>query len=246
MNTLRALLSTTQDLEAFLEHSLEFKRVSICALEQVLARARAVAEDLEAELAEKRQIIAETQVALAAEAAAAEPKKEARVWRVSDCHSHRPSGAWPLEATESGTYGIGVHPSENPSCNMPITLRNGKQALVSKKRYNEAKEISVGDTLYMGDKKRGIVFKGLVTGQSVKGLFLASDPSVNSFRRRVAERVKAAGLSASTEQPAESDVEIMWEVDWTPVGALTPEWKKYLHFSERRTVVPLSGSAPEY
>jgi hypothetical protein len=77
INTLQMLLSTSQDLEVFLARTLEFKQISIGALEQVLGRARASAEAVAAELAEKRKIIQETEAALASAAAeAAEAQKE--------------------------------------------------------------------------------------------------------------------------------------------------------------------------
>lgn len=173
--------------------------------------------------------------------AALATKPLGRVWRVSDCHAHCTTGAWALEATESGTYGICVPPCEkNDGANQVATLINGERAKISKRRYANAAGISVGDTLYMGDLKRAKVFKGIITGQSVKGLFRSSDPSVNSFRRRVKEREDKMGKSSATFRPLEEEIEMMWEVKWEPVGHLNHEWKLFLNFSQRTTVVPIS------
>jgi hypothetical protein len=250
INTLQALLSTTQDLELFLARSLEFKQISIAALEQVLQRARETAEALAAELAEKRKIIQETEAALsaAAEAEAEAQKPAPRVWRVSDCHSHCSTGAWALEATQSGSYGVCVSAAEDAKNNTSVRLVTGGTAQISKKRLSPKKgvavtDIAVGDTLFMGDKKRNLVFKGTVKSQSVKGFFRSADLSVNSFRRRVGER-EARGNN--TFRPLEEEVEMMWEVDWKPVGALTEEWKEYIRFSDRPTFLPLEGAPPAY
>lgn len=243
-NTLETLLSTARDLEVFLARTLELKEIAVGALEIALERSRAAASAVAAELAEKRRVIQETEAALAeAEAAAAAPAKEGRTWRVSDCHSYCPSGSWALEATESGTYGVGVQPSPSDSHNLYLPLSSGGGVRVSKARYLGAKDIAVGDTLFMGDKKRGVVFKGVVTWQYVKGVFRSAEIPTVSFRRRVGDRDRAAGKASDLGFQHE-EAEMVWAVTWTPVAALTPEWKKYLSFSEYRTVVPLSGAPP--
>lgn len=76
INTLESLLSTARDLELFLERSLEFKLISIAALEQVLGRAREAAEAVATELADKRKMITDTEAALEEAKAAAPPAEE--------------------------------------------------------------------------------------------------------------------------------------------------------------------------
>jgi hypothetical protein len=193
----------------------------------------------EAEQKELLQSIQEMRICVDA----LKPKPTGRVWRVSDCHSHIPSGDWAVEATESGTYGICVSSSKEERNNITVPLFNGVKASVSKRRYNGAKSIAVGDTLYMGDGKRGLVFKGLVTAQKTKGLFRSADLSVPSFRRALGERVLASGKKADL-RPLDDEVEMMWDVDWSPVGPLTQKWKDYLSFSQRCTVIPLTEAPP--
>lgn len=95
INTLQMLLSTSQDLEVFLARSLEFKQISIGALEQVIGRARASAEALAAELAEKRKTIQETQAALsAAEAEAQKEKDVAAASAPTEVFSFDPNFRW--------------------------------------------------------------------------------------------------------------------------------------------------------
>jgi hypothetical protein len=84
INTLESLLSTARALELFLARSLEFKEASVEALEIVLARARESAAAVSAELAQKRQMITETEAALAAARAPSVPApvKGARIlWK---------------------------------------------------------------------------------------------------------------------------------------------------------------------
>lgn len=75
--TLQSLLSAAQEEEAFLAHNLNLKKISIIALENVLARAFISAEALEAELADKRKTIAEMEAALQAQAKTAPVMPEA-------------------------------------------------------------------------------------------------------------------------------------------------------------------------
>lgn len=166
----------------------------------------------------------------------------ARIWSVSDCHSHCSSGAWALEATESGSYGVCVSSSSTERANVSVKLLSGQSAAISKRRYDAAKDIRVGDTLYMGDKKRHAVFKGTVTGQTVKGLFASTDSSVNSFRRRVGVRTDALEWGWTDFRPLSDEVEMMWEVRWERVGDLTEKAKKALLYSQQRTVRPLSAA----
>ncbi len=217
----------------------------VSALVEEIAALRKKKEETDAEREELMASIQQMKICLAALAPKPAPVSvPPRVWRVSDCHSHYPCGSWAAEATESGTYGVAVSPSFNAGYNTMISLFNGERSSVSKKRYTDMKDIRVGDTLYMGDKKRNLVFKGVVKSQCLDGLFRSADSSVASLRRRVAERAAAAGKKAYDVRPLEDEVEANWEVEWAPIGPLTEEWKKYLSFSKRCTVLPLTSAPP--
>jgi len=190
--------------------------------------------------------VAETTVsALRAQLAAAEaqaPAPKSNSWGVSDNHSHWTSGDYAMEATESGSYAVAIT-ANRPSGRKSLRLSSGATAEVSARRYEGAQAISVGDTLYMGDKKRSILFRGEVT--SFKGIFRSTDPSGNCFIRRAHERAAANGKSPYKVSALEDEVEMLWEVRWTPVGPLTEAWKSYISFSDRsRTVRSLSGAPP--
>ena len=92
------------------------------------------------------------------------------IWGVSDCHAYCKSGAWAAEAVKSNTYGVCVaKKSDSVSANIPITLRSGEVALVSKRCYNDAMKVAVGDTFYLADTKDKKVYRGTVVGQTIQG-----------------------------------------------------------------------------
>ena len=253
------LAAAEQYASCVLQPILTGAEARVAALEAELSAARAERDRAAAALAEVTERI--TDLRVKAEQASSSPKgsfwarinhdvpaeeylapaTSGRIWSVSDCHSHFGKGVWAREATESSSYGVCVTPSDTEDANVSITLFNGESALVSKKRLQAMKDIRVGDTLYMGDKSRSAVFKGTVTGQSVKGLFRSADSSVDSFRRRVGERAAAVKSSTQDVSPLSSEVEMMWDVKWECVGGLTDSAKTALRFSERRTVRPLSA-----
>lgn len=237
MSSLSLQLSNAEQYaSSVLEPCLIEAEARVAALEAQLASARAERNRAATELAQ----VTERITGLRAQVNEA-PAAPARIWSVSDCHSHSHSGSWGLEATESSTYGVCVDPSDSEGANMSIPLINGVVVEVSKRRYNAAKDIRVGDTLYMGDEKREAVFKGVVTGHSIPGLFKSDDLSINSFRRRVGQRVEAVG-KVDDFRPLSEQLELMWEVQWERIATLTPEWKTYLKFSQRSSVRPLSSS----
>jgi hypothetical protein len=237
MSSLSLQLSNAQQYSSsVLQPCLTEAEVRVAALEAELASARAERNRAAVEVAQVMERITGLRAQL--EPVTTAP---ARIWSVSDCHSHSYSGSWGLEATESGTYGVCVDPSKSEGANITMSLVTGEKVEVSKKRYNVAKDIRIGDTLYMGDKKRRAVFKGTVVGQSVPGLFKSEDPSIQSFRRHVGERVEAAGKSDDFA-PLSEQLELMWEVKWERVATLTAEWKVYLKFSHRSSVRPLSST----
>lgn len=170
---------------------------------------------------------------------------EAKTWRVSDCHSHCPAGDWVQEALGSGSYGICVTPSsgtlERSSTAVPSS--SGTSVTVSKKRWNDAKDIKVGDILYMADTVRGQVLKGVVAAEVVPGPFktLSRD---SSFRRRVGERLAKNKRSLLDSHMLGEEVELEWTVTWTIVSPLTDSWRAYLRPSVRKTVIPLTSAPP--
>jgi hypothetical protein len=169
-----------------------------------------------------------------------------RSWGVSDCHSHFPHGDWAREATETGSYAVCVTPTaESETANFTLELVTGVDAVVSRGRYRSAKKICIGDTLFMGDNRRGQVFKGVVKGQEIKGFFSAADASFNSFRRRVEERTTRRGHRMVNCSPLSAEIEMSWQVEWKVHDTLTDAWKKHLNFSDQsRSVRPLSGPPP--
>jgi hypothetical protein len=193
-------------------------------------------------------IVAETTVSALraeiaiAEAALAVPASHGKRWGVSDNHSHWKSGDYSLEATESSSYAVAIT-ANKPNGRKSLLLSSGETTEVSKKRYDVAKQISVGDTLYMGDEKRSIVFKGEVV--SFKGIFRSIDPSANCFIRRTHEHAAARGNSPSSVSALENEVEMLWDVCWDAVCPLSEAWKSYLSFSDHsKTVRTLYGPCP--
>jgi hypothetical protein len=236
MSSLSAQLSATEQYAAsVLQPAVAEADASVAALEAQLSAARALQAQRASDLAKVTEQISVLRARVAE--LSPPPSGEGRIWSVSDCHCHCSSGAWALEATDSGTYGVCVSSSDKEGANVPAKLLNGQSAAISKRRYDAAKDIRVGDTLYMGDKKRAAVFKGIVTGQTVTGLFRSEDSRVNSFRRRVGERE----TGKNDFRPLTYEVEMMWEVKWERVGDLTEAAKKALLYSQRRTVRPLSA-----
>lgn len=234
MSSLSLQLSNAQQYSSsVLQPCLTEAEARVAALEAELASARAERNRAAVEVAQVMERITGLRAQL--EPVTTAP---ARIWSVSDCHCHCPSGAWALEATESGSYGVCVSSSFTEAANVPALLVGGQRVPVSKRRLDAAKDIRVGDTLYMGDKKRGKVFKGTVVGQTVKGLFAPADLSINSFRRRVGERE----TGKNDFRPLTDEVEMMWDVKWEHVATLTGEWKVYLKFSHRSSVRPLSST----
>jgi hypothetical protein len=234
MASLSAQLSATEQYAAsVLQPAAAEADASVAALEAQLSAARALQAQRASDLAKVAEQISVLRARVAE--LSPPPSGEGRIWSVSDCHSKCSSGAWGLEATESGSYGVCVSSSEKERANVSVKLVSGQSVSISKKRYDAAKDICVGDTLYMGDKKRAAVFKGIVTGQAVKGLFASADPSVNSFRRRVGNG------ALPDSRPLADEVEMMWEVTWERVGELTEEAKTALLYRQRRTVRPLAA-----
>ena len=165
-----------------------------------------------------------------------------KVWSVHDCHTHlkgKSKGIWAREAVANGSYGICVGPSKDSkeATNEKILGPLG-EVTVSKRRWKNAKGISVGDTLFMGDTHIKKVFKGTVTAQPVNGPFCAQESLTNSFIANLSDR------KAGDEAFLAREVEIVFKVDWTEVGPLTEEWYNYLGTGRLVTVSPLTAAPP--
>lgn len=182
----------------------------------------------------------EAEVMPALEAAVAEVAP--KVWSVHDCHTHlkgKSKGIWAREAVANGSYGICVGPSKDSkeATNEKILGPLG-EVTVSKRRWKNAKGISVGDTLFMGDTHAKKVLKGTVTAQPVNGPFCPQESLTNSFIANLSDRKGGDEASLARE------VEIVFKVDWTEVGPLTEEWKDYLGTKRIVTVSPLTTAPP--
>lgn len=207
-----------------------------------------LAGKLRADLLAAQNAVAAATAALAALSSSANGLlaiHEAKTWRVSDCHSHCPAGDWAQEALKSGSYGICVTPSsgtlERSSTAVPSS--SGDSVTVSKKRWNAAKDIKIGDTLYMADTVGGVVLKGLVTAEVAPGPFKTiSRPT--SFRRRIGERLAKNKRSLLDSHTIGDEVELEWTVTWIVVSPLTQDWRSYLRPSVRATVIPLAATPP--
>ena len=208
-----------------------------------------VAKKLRADLLAAQNAVAAASAALAVLSSSANGLlaiHEAKTWRVSDCHSYCPAGDWAQEALKSGSYGICVTPSHGTleRSSTAVQSGSGESLIVSKKRWNDAKDIKVGDILYMADTVRGEVLKGVVTAEAAPGPFKTLSRN-SSFRRRVGERLAAnkRSLPAGSHTLLE-EVELEWSVTWTVVSPLTESWRAYLHTSKRTTVIPLTSAPP--
>ena len=207
-----------------------------------------VAEKLRADLLAAQNAVAAASAALAALSSSANGLlaiHEAKTWRVSDCHSHCPAGDWVQEALKSGSYGICVTPSYGTleRSSTAVQSGSGESLIVSKKRWNDAKDIKVSDILYMADTVRGEVLKGVVTAEAAPGPFKTLSRN-SSFRRRVGERLAANKRSLLDSHNLREEVELEWSVTWTVVSPLTESWRAYLRPSVRKTVIPLTSAPP--
>jgi len=178
----------------------------------------------------------------ALEAAVAEVAAAPKIWSVHDCHTHlkgKSKGIWAREAVANGTYGICVGPSKDSkeATNEKILGPLG-EVTVSKRRWKNAKGISVGDYLFMGDTHIKKVFKGTVTAQPVNGPFCPQESLTNSFIANLSDRKVGDEASLARE------VEIAFKVDWIEVGSLTEEWYNYLGTGRLVTVSPLTAAPP--
>lgn len=196
-----------------------------------------VAEPVAEPVAESESV-AEVMPALEA-AVAAEAAVAPKAWSVHDCHTHlkgKDKGIWARVAVANGTYGICVGPSKDSkeTANEKVIGEHG-EVIVSKRRWANAKGISVGDTLFMGDTHIKKVFKGTVAAQPVAGPFCPLGHVEDSF---------IASLGPVTDERLAREVEFVFKVSWEEVGPLTEEWYSYLGTGRIVTVSPLTAAPP--
>ena len=166
----------------------------------------------------------------------AEATSVGKTWSVHDCHTHCKKGTWAASAVANSNYGVCIGPSKDSkeNTNEKIIGPLG-EITVSKRRWKNAKGISVGDTLFMGDTYTKKVFKGLVTAQPVAGPFCSQASKDNSF---------LCSLGVTDDERLAREVEVSFKVVWTEVGPLTEEWCSYLGTSRRETVSSLTTAPP--
>jgi len=151
-------------------------------------------------------------------------------WSVHDCHTYNREGLWAKVAVAHNVYGICVDKSESDNANKEVDGPLGK-VVVSKRRWGNAKSISVGDTLYMGDTVQKKVFKGLVVDQPLKGPFCPLNSLENSF-------ICMVGLQS--DEKLSRTAELVFKVEWEEVGDLTDVWYARLGTGRRVTVSPFT------
>jgi len=180
-----------------------------------------------------------------------EPAAHGKSWSVHDSHTWDPSGTWAKTYVSKGLYGCGIHPTmtkdgaeKSPGANMDVESPLGGTCRVSKIKWADAKLISVGDTLYLGDTVGNKVFKGRVLEQPIPGPFSSQRCLEKSWFNALClaptpRRHRPAGVG-----PRHTDVELCFKVSWEEIGPLSTEWRSCLSTSLRRTILPLNTSPP--
>jgi hypothetical protein len=137
-----------------------------------------------------------------------------KTWHVSDMSDYCSSGAWALEAVSSGSYA------------MSFAAFGWRERLYGRKYHGGPEtdassliRMSIGDTVFMADTKRGKVFQGIVKSKALKGeqgLHTIRGDEAISFRRRVDALETALGAS-SPMRPLKGELEYQIQIDWTEV-----------------------------
>jgi len=117
-------------------------------------------------------------------------------------------------ALNNGTLGFDI--SARDSETMVVRGPLGP-CLVSKKVWELASLVCVGDTVYMEDD--GVVYKGRITGQPIKGPFCPIRSLENSF---------FACLGTHTDKQLGKEVEIVFTVDWKRHAEMNDEWADFI------------------
>jgi hypothetical protein len=223
-------------LEA-VEASIQATKTTRQALEAVAEMMKMTLQKMEAEAAQPAEV-------QAAEGPATEllvpPAPAPKVWSVHDCHTHcvgKDKGLWARGAVANGSYGVcvGPTPKVKDTANMKINGPLG-EVTVSKRRWNNAKGIAIGDTLYMGDTVLHKVFQGKVVAQPINGPFTSVSAKEESFLFSL--------NSARDQEKMAREIELVFKVEWAEIAELNETWEAYLGTSRRISVSPLTAAPP--
>jgi hypothetical protein len=119
-------------------------------------------------------------------------------------------------AVANGSYGISIGRASSDTENVLGPLG---YCVVDKGRWDVAKEISIGDILYMIDSTDEIVYRGIVVAQPVAGPFCPIRSLENSF---------IACLGLVDERELHSQVELVFKVDWKVYAQFDKQWAEFL------------------
>jgi len=197
----------------------------------VLALAHAEAKR-QAAIAEAEMAAAEAARISAAAAAAALAAARITYFRGSDNHSQPHCIFNGASALSNGEYAIGFGEGDKFSATADFlermtpeqaTLLRSPHFRMSHNRWNDAKNMTSGDVLFMCKYEKGkpnSIYRGIVT----------STPTFEI-----------------TKNPLEGhagQVIMRWKVSWTSVGAATQKWLDYLKPSKQKTLYALEGAPP--
>jgi hypothetical protein len=222
---------------AALESSIHVMEASVMTMKMTAETLKASIQAMEDEVSQPVQT---AEIQAPATEMPMQPAPTPKVWSVHDCHTHcvgKDKGLWARGAVANGSYGVCVTPSEGSkdTANMKVTGPLG-EVTVSSRRWNNVKDISIKDTLYMGDTVLGKVFQGKVVAQPINGPFASVSAKEHSF-------LFSLDSNRDMEKMAR-EVEVTFKVEWVEIADLTENWKTYLGTSSRTTVSRLTTAPP--
>jgi len=136
-----------------------------------------------------------------------------KIWAVSGIHELY-GDVMAKTALNNGTFGFAItgHNSETMVVRGPLG-----PCLVSKEGWEKSALVYVGDTLYM--EHDGVVYKGRITDQPIKGPFCSLRSLENSF---------FACLGVHSDEQLGREVEIVFKVDWKRCGDMNDDWADFM------------------
>lgn len=162
--------------------------------------------------------------------------KSSTAFRVSDSHTLTPRGEQAKFCVEHSLYAVYLSPSGSAAHNLLIRGKDGRDLLVSKSRWNQTKEIQEGSILYMADTVSGSVYKGKVIKRFSP--YNVND-SFYSVRREVHKIMQKKKSKENHLKDVESEVELLFKVDWKKHATLDQKWRHKLDVSRRCTAFSL-------
>lgn len=118
-------------------------------------------------------------------------------------------------AVATSSYGISLKRQDDM---MVQVLGPLGYCVVDEKLWNTVKEISVGDVFYMVNPTDGMVYRGIVTSQPVAGPFCPI---------RCIEKSFVACLGLVSDRELQSEVEVVFKVDWKVYANYDEEWYEF-------------------